>query len=93
MQVQRWCSAEWGAELQQRCLCSEQAILQVKVVQVQVVVQVLQVVQRWCCHGWGEDACKVLGCDSNSKLFLRLLQRLTPLSVGIYLKKRGESRY
>jgi hypothetical protein len=20
-----------------------------------------------CCHAWDEDACKILGCDSNSK--------------------------
>ena len=42
-----------------------------------------------CCHALGEDACKVLGCDSKSKLALRLLQKGTSWSVGMYVKKGG----
>jgi hypothetical protein len=45
------------------------------------------------CHALDEDACKVLGCVSNSKLALMLLHKRTPWSVGMYLKKGGVSRY
>ncbi len=43
-----------------------------------------------CCHALDEDACKVLGCDSKSKLALEATTQVDTMVCGHVPKERGD---